>query len=443
MEYGYGKIWKITYPVLISLLMQQLIGITDTAFLGRVGDGVVELGASALGGIFYLVMYVIGFGFSVGAEILMGRRNGEKQYRAIGEIFGHGMVFLMGLALAMFVLSEAFEPTILGASISSDAVYDATMVYTRWRVCGLFFSFAGIMFRAFYMAVTNTRILTVNSIVMVGSNVVLNYLLIFGKMGFPELGIAGAAIASVISELISAIFFILYTRYRYDHRKYGLLRPRRLKWSTERQILNVSSWTMIQFFASCGTWLFFFMAIEHLGDRSLAISNIVRNVSALLYLFVSAFATTGSAMVSNLMGKGKQEEVMPLCRRIITMSAACTLPLILLAALFPQVIIRIYTDNPDLVASSVPSLMIMLGAYVVAVPGYVYFLAISGTGNTRITLWIELFILSIYVSYTWLTAIHLRSDIAVVWVTESIYNTLLLAICWLYMRYGPWREKKI
>ncbi|MCC8034322.1 MAG: MATE family efflux transporter [Rikenellaceae bacterium] len=431
MEYGYGKIWKITYPVLISLLMQQLIGITDTAFLGRVGDGVVALGASALGGIFYLVMYVIGFGFSVGAEILMGRRNGEKQYSAIGEIFGHGMVFLMALALAMFVISEAFAPAILGASISSDAVYDATIIYTRWRVAGLFFSFAGIMFRAFYMSVTNTRILTVNSLVMVASNVVLNYLLIFGKLGFPELGIAGAAIASVISEVISMLFFIVYTRRIKDHRIYGLMRRRRLKWSVQKQILSVSGWTMIQFFASCGTWLFFFVAIEHLGDRSLAISNIVRNVSALLYLFVSAFATTGSAMVSNLMGKGKQDEVMPLCGRIIKMSAVCTLPLILFAALFPQAIIRIYTDNPGLIESSIPSLMVMLGAYIVAVPAYVYFLAISGTGNTRVTLWIELFILSIYVSYTWLTAIHLRTDIAVVWVTESIYHRLLLVICWL------------
>lgn len=441
MEYGYRKIWTITYPVLISLLMQQLLGITDTAFLGRVGE--VELGASALGGIFYLVIYMVGFGFSVGAEIIMGRRNGEGDYPAIGNIFAHGVVFLLGLGLFMFAFSQLFAPAILDAAISSDAVYRATMDYTRWRVYGFFFSFVAIMFRAFYMAVTKTSILTVNSIVMVGCNVVLNWVLIFGKLGFPAMGIAGAAIASCISELVSMVFFIVYTRLRFDHGRYGIMKRRPVRWSVQKEILKVSSWTMIQFFASCGTWMFFFIAIEHLGERSLAISNLVRNVSALLYLFVSAYATTGGAMVSNLMGQGKPQEVMPLCWRIIKMCAVFTLPLILFTAAFPQLVLRIYTDNAGLITSSVPSLEIMLGAYVLAIPAYVYFLAISGTGNTRVTFWIELAILVVYVAYTWYTAILRHADISIVWIAESIYVGLLLVICLGYMRYGPWREKKI
>ena len=67
------------------------------------------------------------------------------------------------------------------------------------------------MFRAFYVGTTNTRILTANSVVMVLTNVVLNYLLIFGGWGIPPLGIAGAAIASVISEAVSLVFFVVYT----------------------------------------------------------------------------------------------------------------------------------------------------------------------------------------------------------------------------------------
>lgn len=65
--------------------MEQLIGMTDTAFLGRVGE--IELGASAIAGIFYIVMFMVAFGFSIGAQILMARRNGEQQYREIGNLF--------------------------------------------------------------------------------------------------------------------------------------------------------------------------------------------------------------------------------------------------------------------------------------------------------------------------------------------------------------------
>ena len=78
-KYTYKQIWLIAYPILISLLMEQMIGMTDTAFLGRVGE--VELGASAIAGVFYMVIFMVAFGFSIGAQILIARRNGEKQYR--------------------------------------------------------------------------------------------------------------------------------------------------------------------------------------------------------------------------------------------------------------------------------------------------------------------------------------------------------------------------
>ena len=68
-KYTYKQIWLIAYPILISLLMEQMIGMTDTAFLGRVGE--VELGASAIAGVFYMVIFMVAFGFSIGAQILI------------------------------------------------------------------------------------------------------------------------------------------------------------------------------------------------------------------------------------------------------------------------------------------------------------------------------------------------------------------------------------
>ena len=441
MDFSYKKIWLITYPVLISLVMEHALGMTDAVFMGRVGE--VEFGASGLGGIYYLVLYMIGFGFSVGAEILMARRNGQRQHRSIGHIFYQGTVLLMGLAALMFVLSNLFSPTLLRGMISSDAVYEATLSYTRWRSFGFFFSFAGIMYRAYYMALTKTRILTLNSIVMVTSNVVFNYVLIFGKLGFPALGIAGAAIGSTLAELVSLIFYVLYTRLKTDYRKYGMFRATRPSWMIQRQIFRVSGWTMIQYFFSCGTWLFFFLATEHLGERTLAISNLVRQIASLLYIITAAFATTGSAMVSNLMGAGGQERVMPLCRRIIWICSIATLPLFLFTVLCPSVVMRIYSDSAELIAAAVPSLMVVLVSCVFNIPAYVYFLAISGTGNTRAALWIELSILAAYAGYTFLTAYILLADIAVVWWTESIYGVLLLTISYIYMKRARWREKVI
>lgn len=93
MNYTYKKIWLIAFPVMMSILIEQLINITDALFLGHVGD--VELGASALAGIWFLAIYMLGFGFSLGLQVVIARRNGEQQYAETGKTFFQGLFFLL------------------------------------------------------------------------------------------------------------------------------------------------------------------------------------------------------------------------------------------------------------------------------------------------------------------------------------------------------------
>lgn len=440
-EYSRKKIWRITYPVLISLLTEHLIGMTDTAFMGHVGE--TELGASAIAGVYYMVLYMIGFGFSIGAEILMGRRNGERQYRSIGNIFFQGTAMVLMIAAAVTLLSYTASPYLLRRIIASDSIYEATMSYIDLRIWGMFFSLTACMFRAFYMATTRTSILTINGIIMVVSNVLLNYIFVFGKLGLPAMGIAGAAIGSTISEFISAAFFVIYTRTRTDYRRYGMFRFTRLSGYIQRQILSLSGWTTLQYFISTATWLFFFLAIEHLGERQLAISNIVRNVSSFFYMFVSAFASTCTAIVSNLMGRGKTNEVMPVCSRIMKMCALTILPLFIIVMLIPHLVMYIFTENTDLITAAIPSMRVMLLIYAVNVPAYVFFLAVSGTGNTRTAFFIELAATILYVMYINITAVWLKADIAICWISDAVYAIALLVFSVWYLNKANWQHNRI
>ena len=186
MIVSYRQIWLIAYPVMISLLMEHLVGMTDTAFLGRVGE--VELGAAALASVYYSAIYMLGFGFSIGAQILISRRNGEQNLAAIGPILYQGAFFLVLLAGLMFWASREFSPPILERIIQSPEVAKACVEYLDWRVYGFFFAALALMFRAFYIGITHTRVLTYASLVMVGLNILLDYLLIFGKWGFLKWG---------------------------------------------------------------------------------------------------------------------------------------------------------------------------------------------------------------------------------------------------------------
>ena len=440
-RYTNREIWHIAYPILISLIMEQMIGMTDTAFLGRVGE--VELGASAIAGVFYMVIFMVAFGFSIGTQILIARRNGEENYREIGQLFYHGIYFQVALAAVMFLLSYFLSPLILERIISSPAVCRAAEDYLHWRVFGAFFSFSAVIFRAFFLGTVQTRTLTLNSVVMVLSNVVFNYILIFGNFGFPAMGIAGAALGSSLAEGVSLLFFILYTRRRVDVRKYGLDRIPRFCRDVLRRMLNVSLWTMIQNFFSLATWFLFFLYIEHLGERALAVTNIVRSASGLLFMVMMAFASTCGSLTSNLIGRGHASEVPHLIHQHIRLAYLFVMPLALLFVLCPQLILGIYTDMADLREAAIPSLWVMCASYLLIVPANVYFQSVSGTGNTRTALALELSSLVLYTAYITWTILILRLDVALCWTSEMVYGIFILLFCWLYIRRGHWAGKQI
>ena len=439
--YSYRNIWKVAYPILISLVMEQMIGLTDTAFLGRVGE--VELGASAIAIVYYMVLFMIGFGFSIGAQIIIGRRNGEGNFRSSGKVFWQGLYFVLGLSGVLIVLSELFSPWLMGLMVSSEAVYAAALSYVRWRLPGMVFAFATAMFRAFYVGTTQTKTLTANSVVMVLSNIIFNWILIFGHCGFPALGITGAAIGSSLAELVSLIFFVLYTRIKCDRVKYALERPAPFDWKEIRSMLPICSWTMIQHIVSIFTWLIFFLYIEHLGERPLAISNIVRGVSGLLWMILAAFSSTCSTLVSNIIGAGREDKVMSLIKRILKLSYAIVLGCALLFCLFPKAVIGIYTDIPDLIPATIPSMIVMCSSYIFTVGAMVFFQAVSGTESTKAAFRLELTALVIYAIYCTITAGILKLDVAICWSAEHVYALALMIICYAYLRSNRWKNRKI
>lgn len=439
--YSYRHIWKVAFPILISLVMEQMIGLTDTAFLGRVGE--VELGASAIAIVYYMVLFMIGFGFSIGAQIIIGRRNGEGNFKDTGKVFWHGLYFLLGLSGVLIAASELFSPWLMRLMVSSEAIYTAALSYVRWRLPGMVFAFATAMFRAFYVGTTQTKTLTLNAIVMVVSNVFFNWVLIFGHFGLPALGITGAAIGSSLAELVSLIFFIVYTRVSCDRSKYGLDRPARFQYSELRGMMPVCTWTMIQHTISVTTWFIFFLYIEHLGERALAISNIARGASGIIWVVLQAFSSTCSTLVSNIIGEGHQDKVMSLVKRIMKLSYGVICAMILLFCIFPETVARIYTDIPSLVTGSVPALLVMACSYLCNTGGQVLFLAVSGTGSTKTAFRLELIALVVYMIYCTVIIWWLRVDVAVCWTAEFVYGGVLMLCSWIYLRSGRWKNRSI
>ena len=437
MKYTYKQIWLITYPVMMSVLMEQLINITDAIFLGHVGE--TELGASAIAGIYYLAMYMLGFGFSLGLQVLIARRNGEQKYPETGKTFFQGLYFLILLAVILITLSKLLSPYIMQKLITSPEVYNAVMDYTVWRSFGLLFAFPALAFRAFLVGSIKTKILTVNALVMVFTNIILNYCLIFGCAGFPALGISGAAIASTLSEMVSLIIFILYLVFRMQKKQYGLTPC--FDAGILFQLFRLSSWSMLQAFTGVAPWFLFFIAIEQLGKNQLAIANMIRSISTLFFVIVSSLATTTASLVSNLIGAGKDSEIFPLCMKIIRLGYYTGFPLIILAFIFRDQILGIYTSNGLLIKDAFWPFVLMLSNYLFAVPSYIYCNAVTGTGRTKTTFTFQLITIIFYLGYLYLISNYSMASLPVYWLAEHLYVIILLGLSYIYLKKCGWQKE--
>lgn len=134
---------------------------------------------------------------------------------------------------------------------------------------------------------------------------------------------------------------------------------------------------------------------------------------------------------------------MPLYKRITKMCYTFILPLCVLIALFPTAILRIYTDNNELITSSVLTLFVMLSSQILNVPSFILFNTVSGTGNTKSGLAIDLVALALYITYIILVIDILKANVAICWTADHAYAIFMFILAYIYMKKARWQTKRL
>ena len=434
------EIWSIALPIMLGNMAQTIINFTDTAFLGRLG--VIALGASMLAGLFYFVFTTIATGFAIGIQIIIARRFGEGNHGRIGVIFQHGSIFVLILGLILFSILYIFSDHLLLWLIDSPNIYEASLEYIKYRQFGIIFVCFNFLYRALYVGISNTKVITYSTIIMAVVNIFLDYCLIFGNFGFPEMGIGGAALASFCAEVSAFTFFTVYSYITLRNKDYGMFKLHKLESELMGRILKLATPTMIQKLFSFSIWFIFFILIEKMGETATGISSIVRSVYMILITPCFAFATTTNTVVSRIIGEGHSDQVFSTINKILKNCLLCTIPIMILVAIFPIQIVRIYTDDLNLAQLVVPSIYVICFGTIFQSIGNAYFEAVSGTGNTSAALYLEAVILVIYVAFIWAMT-HLTTRVELVWTAEILYGALLGILCGIYMKFAKWDKKRV
>lgn len=437
----YSDIWKISYPIILGSLAQTILGLTDTAFLARVGE--TELGASGIASVFYFVLIMIGVAIGIGAQIMIARKAGEGNNNDIGKIYDHTLLLLIALSIFLFIVLQFGSPILFESFLKSNDVRTAANEFIKYRCWGIFFVMISTSFRSFYVGIATTRIITYSAFLMTGLNVILAYALIFGHWGLPTMGIGGAGLASAISECVTAVYLVIYSYLKNEFKIYRLFKFDKIESSTFSQIMNLSTPVMMQHFISMGAWFLFFVFIEKMGEHILAISNVVRTTYMLLMTPIWGYAAAANSMTSNLIGQDKRGEVLPLLKKIVTLSFFTTSFMVLVNVFFPSLILSITTSDDTLIQDSVSSFYVICAAMILFCISFVLFSGVAGTGNTKIAMLMEIGNIIVYILYAYIFVFILHASIEWVWSVEIIYWLLMGVFSFAYLKGNHWKKIKL
>lgn len=433
------EIWRIATPIMLGNLAQTIITFTDTAFLGHLGT--IELSASMMAGLFYYVFTTLAMGFAVGIQIFIARRFGEGDLKKIGVLFQHGALFVLGLGIVLFSILHFCSDGLMSIIIDSKNIYASSMEYLKFRQFGIIFVVFNFLFRSFYVGISNTKVITYSTIIMAVVNIFLDWCLIFGHCGLPAMGIGGAALASLMAEIMAFCFFWAYTFVTIPHEEYGMFRWHKWQSKLMGEILKVASPCMIQRLFSFGAWFAFFILIEKMGETAIGVSSVVRSTYMILIIPGFAFSATANTLTSRIIGEGKSDEVMAMLWKVVKNAVICSAVLVVITFIVPSLVLEIYTNDLSLVEAAIPSVYVIAIATLLGAVGMIFFEAVSGTGNTTAAMALEFGVLIAYMIYVYLMT--KTSTIAAVWTAEWFYNIVMGLIAFFYIWKADWRKKVI
>jgi putative MATE family efflux protein len=439
---SYGQIFRLSLPIMMGSAAQNIIVLSDNVFLYHFDH--LQFAAIGVIGSFYLVLASIGYGFSRGGQIFIARKYGERDLKSLGTYFQALVLFEAILSVVVFSFIHLYGYEFLKLLISSQEILDYCFEYLKYRSYGVFFSYTGVALIALYTGIAQPKIILIDTIVLTVSNIILNYVFVFGKWGAPEMGIAGSALASTLAEVLAFVVFVAYMLYKKAFTTYHLSDFTSINVKRIYECFSISFPIVVQSALGLGSYFLFFTFIENNSAKDLEISNLIRNIYLILSIPAWGYSAGINTMVSNFIGTKKRQAVFPLIRKTAWLSFLTTSAITLPILTFPEFFLYPLFGSAEnqLVSESKTILWILFPILGIFSFGSIFINGLTGTGHTKTALWIQTLFTIVYIIYSIIVIKFLKLNLYFAWSTELIYWIGIMVFVIVYLKTNKWHEKK-
>jgi putative MATE family efflux protein len=359
----YSKLITIAVPIIIQNFVMSSLNLIDVIMIGQIGDTAVA--AVGLANQIYFLLRLLMFGVCSGAAVFIAQYWGQQDVPNIRKILGLSLILSIISGLLFTIVSLIFPEWALGLYSSDQEVVREGAVYLR--IVGLSYIFTAISF-AYSMVLRSVERVNLPMVVSIAAliiNTILNYGLILGKLGMPELGIQGAAIGTTVARTVEFVFILFFT--------YRLKTPAAAKlhemWGYSREFLKTFTKTTGPVILNELLWSFgstmYYVIYAHINTTALAAANISSTVQSLALVFLIGISNGCAIIVGNQIGAGHEDVAYEYSKKSIKLNIALGILLGVGLHFLAEPILTIYKVTPETA---------YIATWIIRIQGYAFWL---------------------------------------------------------------------
>lgn len=440
---------RIAWPSFLELVLTQITSMVDQMMVGQISGsaGVLALAAVGLSAQPKFLLMTVMMSLNIGSTAMVARFRGQNNREKANVVLRQSLLFNLLLATIFMILGIVFTSPLLrfmgGSSISAET-YGYASDYFRIQMYGFVPLCLTFTVTAVLRGIGDTRTPLIYNTIANVVNVIFNYLLIYGKFGFPEMKVAGASLATVIGQSVA---FVIAAVFVFNKKRYIYLSFRE-KFKVDLVILgNVISIgvpAMIeQLFMRTGV-IIYTRTVAGLGDTAYATHNVCMNIQAMSFMTGQAFANSATTLMGQSIGKRRIDMAQLYTRSTRLIGLCVSVVLGLALSVFGRTVVSWYTADPDVIALG-GSILIMVGCVQPFQSSqFITSGALRGAGDTKFTAMVMFITVLIVRSSLALLLVNVfRLGLWGAWyalMADQLLRTLLVV---LHYNSGKWRFMKI
>lgn len=435
-------ITTLATPVVLANVSQTLMGLVDTLMVGRLGAA--SLAAVGVATLLFSALAMSLKSVDVAAQTITARRVGEGRDTEVGAVLATALSVALAVGVLLMVVGLVWPGFLMRLVTADPEVNELGISYLRYRYAGMLPLLVFFIVKAVFDGIGWTRIGMGVGIGMNLANVALNYVLIFGKWGLPEMGVAGAALASTLSAALAAVVILAFVLRTQVRQRFRILCKTNFHTQLIRPFVELGWPPAVQTLGNILALLIFFFILGKISVLAVAAGNVVMRIMALSFMPGVGVSVALQTMVGQSLGRGD-----------ISGAKRATWGGVGLAVIFmgafgvafivsPGFFLRLFSDSEELIAAGIPALRILGLVQVIDGVGLTLAGALRGAGATRVIMLMDIISgFGLLPPLTYLFGIVLNGGLVGAFLAILTWFTLYaIGMTFLYFR-SNWEEMKV